>query len=78
MIKISNGITDKEVTKGAYKNFYEHLGYKIVGNEEKPKREVEVKPEIKEEKVEEIKVIEEDNKDKGEKKSQKIEEFKKR
>lgn len=78
MIKISNGITDKEVTKGAYKNFYEHLGYKIVGNEEKPKREVEVKPEIKEEKVKEIKVIEEDNKDKGEKKSQKIEEFKKR
>lgn len=82
MIKISNGITDKEVTKGAYKNFYEHLGYKIVGNEEKPKREVEVKPEIKEEikeeKVEEIKVIEEDNKDKGEKKSQKFEEFKKR
>ena len=78
MIKITNGITDKEVTKGAYKNFYEHLGYKIVGNEEKPKREVEVKPEIKEEKVKEIKVIEEDNKDKGEKKSQKIEKFKKR
>jgi hypothetical protein len=80
MIKISNGITDKEVTKGAYKNFYEHLGYKIVGNEEKPKREVEVKPEIKEEVKKEVKekVVIKDNEDKGEKKSQKIEEFKKR
>ena len=78
MIKISNGITDKEVTKGAYKNFYEHLGYKIVGSNEKPKREVEVKKEIKEEVKEEIKVIEKDDKDKGEKKSQKVEKIKKR
>lgn len=76
MIKITNGITDKEVTKGAYKNFYEHLGYKIVGNEEKPKREVEVKPEIKKEEVKEV--VAKDNEDKGEKKSQKFEEFKKR
>lgn len=76
MIKITNGTTNKEVTKGAYKNFYEHLGYKIVGNEEKPKREVEVKPEIKKEEVKEV--VAKDNEDKGEKKSQKFEEFKKR
>ena len=76
MIKITNGITNKEVTKGAYKNFYEHLGYQIVGNEEKPKREVEVKPEIKKEEVKEV--VAKDNEDKGEKKSQKFEEFKKR
>lgn len=71
MIKISNGITNKEVTKGAYENFYKPFGYNIVGNKE-VKREVEQKEEVKEE------VIIKDNVDKGENKSQKIEEFKKR
>lgn len=66
MIKITNGTTNKEVTKGAYENFYKPLGYVVVVNDNK-KREVEIKKEIK--------VI---GKDKGEKKSQKIEEFKKR
>ena len=55
MIKISNGITDKEVTKGAYKNFYEHLGYEIIddkkplGKEVEAKKEVEIKDEPKKE-----------------------------
>lgn len=66
MIKISNGITNKEVTKGAYENFYKPFGYNIVG-EEKKNREVEIK-----------KVDNKDNEDKGEKKSPKVEEFKKR
>lgn len=66
MIKISNGITNKEVTKGAYENFYKPFGYNIVG-EEKKNREVEIK-----------KVDKKDIEDKGEKKSPKVEEFKKR
>lgn len=70
MIKISNGITDKKVSQGAYENFYKPLGYHIIGEKEKPKREVETK--------EEIKVVEKHNIDKGEKKSPKVEEFKKR
>lgn len=75
MIKITNGITNKEVTKGAYENFYKPLGYEIVGDK-KPIREVEIKEEVKEEIKE--KVIIKDKLDKGEKKSQKVEEFKKR
>lgn len=66
MIKISNGITNKEVTKGAYENFYKPFGYNIVG-EEKKNREVEIK-----------KVDKKDIEDKEEKKSPKVEEFKKR
>lgn len=72
MIKISNGITNKEVTKGAYENFYKPFGYNIVG-EEKKNREVEIKEEVEIKKVDN-----KDNEDKGEKKSPKVEEFKKR
>lgn len=74
MIKISNGTTNKNVTKGAYENFYKPLGYSIVndGNKEL-KKEVEIKEEVEIKKVDN-----KDNEDKGEKKSPKIEEFKKR
>jgi len=76
MIKIIKDKSEKFVTRGAYENFYKPLGYTIVGDSNK-KREVEVKEEIKEE-VKEEEVVIKDNEDKGEKKSQKIEEFKKR
>ncbi len=76
MIKIIKDKSEKYVTRGAYENFYKPLGYTIVGDSNK-KREVEVKEEIKEE-VKEEEVVIKDNEDKGEKKSQKIEEFKKR
>ena len=33
MVKIKLGNNEKYVTKGAYKEFYEHLGYEIVDNE---------------------------------------------
>lgn len=33
MVKIKLGNNEKNVTKGAYKEFYEHLGYEIVGDE---------------------------------------------
>jgi len=69
MVRITNGTTNKEVTRGAYENFYKPLGYHVVDNSNK-KREVEIKKELKDEKKNNI--------DKGEKKSQKIEEFKKR
>lgn len=43
MIKIRLNDNEKLVTKGAYKEFYEHLGYKIVNEQEKPlKKEVEI------------------------------------
>lgn len=77
MIKIVKDKSEKYVTRGAYENFYKPLGYTIVGDSNK-KREVEVKEEIKEEVKEEEEVVMKDNEDKGEKKSQKIEEFKKR
>ena len=79
MIKIVKDKSEKFVTRGAYENFYKPLGYTIVGDSNK-KREVETKKEeIKEEIKEEVKeVVIKDNEDKGEKKSQKIEEFKKR
>ena len=32
MIKITKDNDVKIVTKGAYKSFYEHLGYKIINN----------------------------------------------
>ena len=35
MIKITNGTTNKEVTKGAYENFYKPLGYTIVVDNDK-------------------------------------------
>ena len=75
MIKIVKDKVEKYVTKGAYENFYKPLGYTTIddGNKEL-KREVE----IKEEEVEIKKVDNKDNEDKGEKKSPKIEEFKKR
>lgn len=43
MIKIQKDNNVKIVTQGAYREFYEHLGYKIVTD--KPlKKEIEVKP----------------------------------
>lgn len=72
MIKISNGITNKDVTKGAYENFYKPFGYNIVG-EEKKNREVEKPKEEVKENID-IKVDE----DKENKKSPEIKEFKKR
>lgn len=77
MVSITNGTTNKVVTKGAYENFYKPLGYEIIVDTNNKKREVEVKEEVKKETKKEIKE-EKDNVDKGEKKSQKIEEFKKR
>lgn len=42
MVKIKLGNNEKIVTKGAYENFYEHLGYDIVDKDNKSsKREVE-------------------------------------
>lgn len=51
MIKISNGIETKVVTKGAYENFYKPLDFNIV-NDEKPtiKNNVEKKV-VKEDEV---------------------------
>jgi hypothetical protein len=74
MIKIVKDKVEKNVTKGAYENFYKPLGYTIVndGNKEL-KKEVEIKEEVEIKKVDN-----KDNEDKGEKKSPKIEEFKKR
>ena len=37
MVKITNGITVKEVTRGAYNSIYKHQGYQVV-NEEKDKK----------------------------------------
>ncbi len=75
MIKIVKDKVEKYVTKGAYENFYKPLGYTTTiddGNKEL-KREVETKEEVEIKKVDN-----KDNEDKGEKKSPKIEEFKKR
>ena len=45
MIKIRKDTNEKIVTQGAYKNFYEHLGYEIV--KDKPvKKEVINKEEV--------------------------------
>lgn len=81
MIKISDGRTNKEVTKGAYENFYKPFGYHIVG-EEKKNREVEKpKEEIKQEVIETSKeeVIESRiDEDKENNKSPETKEFKKR
>ena len=75
MIKIYKDKSEKYVTRGAYENFYKPLGYTIVGDSNQ-KREVETKKEEIKEEVKEVVI--KDNEDKGEKKSQKIEEFKKR
>lgn len=58
MIKIRKDNDIKVVTQGAYKEFYEYLGYEII--KDKPlKKEVEIKetkqPDIKEDKQEEVK-----------------------
>lgn len=48
MVKIKLNDNEKTVTMGAYREFYEHLGYKIVTKQEKPiKKEVEPKKDIK-------------------------------
>lgn len=57
MLKIRLGNNEKNVTKGAYNEFYEHLGYEIVNENKKPfekslgeEKEVESRNEFKEEK----------------------------
>lgn len=57
MLKIYKDNDVKIVTQGAYKDFYEHLGYEIF--KEKPiKKDIEVKPKeiIKEDVVKEDKI----------------------
>lgn len=55
MVKIKLGDNEKYVTKGAYKEFYEHLGYEIVNGEKsfvketKTAKETENKKEVKKE-----------------------------
>lgn len=46
MIKINKENDTKVVTQGAYKNYYEHLGYKIVSDKKSINKEVEPKKEI--------------------------------
>ena len=46
MIKIKLNNNEKYVTKGAYNEFYEHLGYKIVDENKKPMKEIEPKKEV--------------------------------
>lgn len=52
MIKIQKENDTKIVTQGAYREYYEHLGYEII-NEKKPleKKEVEKKTETKTDKT---------------------------
>jgi len=70
MIKIVKEKSEKYVTKGAYENFYKPLGYSIANDGNK---------EHKDEKIKKSKEnVVKDNEYKGEKKSQKFEEFKKR
>lgn len=78
MIKIVKEKSEKYVTKGAYENFYKPLGYSITNDGNKEHKR-EVTPEIKDEKIKKSKEnVVKDNEYKGEKKSQKFEEFKKR
>lgn len=49
MIKIKLGNNEKYVTKGAYNEFYEHLGYEIVNDKKPFEKEVEIKGEAKKE-----------------------------
>lgn len=49
MIKIKLKNNEKYVTKGAYKEFYEHLGYEIVDDKKPFEKEVEIKEEPKKE-----------------------------
>lgn len=46
MVKIKLGNNEKLVTKGAYENFYEHLGYEIIDDKKPLGKEVEVKKEV--------------------------------
>lgn len=48
MIKIRKDNNTKVVTQGAYKEFYEHLGYEIVNDKKPFEKQVEVKKEVKE------------------------------
>lgn len=43
MVKITNGIGVYEVTRGAYDGIYSHQGFQIVGEEDKPFMEEDVK-----------------------------------
>ena len=64
MIKIRKDDNTKVVTQGAYKEFYEHLGYQIVN--EKGQSSKKDKEEIKEEVKENFKVeTKEETKDKA-------------
>ena len=59
MVKIVKDNIRKEVTKGAYKNFYEPLGYKI---EKSFKEGVEEKPRLsKEDKADKVDKTDENN-----------------
>lgn len=42
MIKIIKENNEKTVTKGAYEDFYKHLGYIIVNDKQPSKKEVEI------------------------------------
>ena len=68
MIKIRKDDNTKVVTQGAYKEFYEHLGYQIVNEKGQSlkKDKEEIKEEIKEEVKENFKPeIKEETKDKA-------------
>lgn len=58
MIKIVKDKNEKLVTKGAYEEYYKHLGYDIVNKKEKPfERKVEEnREEVNEDKEEKDKV----------------------
>lgn len=49
MLRIKLENNEKLVTKGAYENFYEHLGYEIVNDKKPFEKEVETKEEPKKE-----------------------------
>ena len=51
MITIKKDNDTKVVTQGAYREYYEYLGYEIVKNEKPLKKEVEKKIEQKEKKT---------------------------
>lgn len=54
MIKIKLNNNEKYVTKGAYNEFYEHLGYKIVDENKKSMKEIEPKKEVETKNTKEV------------------------
>ena len=57
MIKIKLNNNEKYVTKGAYNEFYEHLGYKIVDENKKPMKEIEPKKEVETKNTKEVEKV---------------------